>query len=41
MIQEVVGQLPPESTQQAVGYPSLFLLVALGAWCRWCRRARW
>lgn len=24
-------QLPPESTQQAVGYPSLFLLVALGA----------
>ncbi|MFI6892937.1 DedA family protein [Streptomyces sp. NPDC050256] len=23
-------QLPPESTQQAVGYPSLFLLVALG-----------
>ncbi|MFD4948967.1 DedA family protein [Streptomyces sp. NPDC058239] len=31
MIQEVVRQLPPESTQQAVGYPSLFLLVALGA----------
>ena len=31
MIQEVVGQLPPESTQQAVGYPSRFLLVALGA----------
>ncbi|MFC8268506.1 DedA family protein [Streptomyces cinereoruber] len=28
---EVVGELPPESTQQAVGYPSLFLLVALGA----------
>ncbi|MFD8690334.1 DedA family protein [Streptomyces sp. NPDC059651] len=25
------AQLPPESTQQAVGYPSLFLLVALGA----------
>lgn len=25
------GELPPESTQQAVGYPSLFLLVALGA----------
>ncbi|MFJ7995857.1 DedA family protein [Streptomyces sp. NPDC096310] len=23
--------LPPESTQQAVGYPSVFLLVALGA----------
>lgn len=31
MIHEVVGQLPAESTQQAVGYPSLFLLVALGA----------
>ncbi|MDK0523242.1 VTT domain-containing protein [Streptomyces sp. ML-6] len=31
MIQEVVGQLPPESTQQAVGYPSLFLLVAVGS----------
>nr|WP_262009759.1 VTT domain-containing protein [Streptomyces sp. FIT100] len=28
---DVVGRLPPESTQQAVGYPSLFLLVALGA----------
>ncbi|WP_435187056.1 DedA family protein [Streptomyces sp. bgisy126] len=27
----VVGELPPESTQQAAGYPSLFLLVALGA----------
>ncbi|ORT54902.1 hypothetical protein BKD26_33790 [Streptomyces sp. CB03238] len=26
-----MGQLPPESTQQAVGYPALFLLVALGA----------
>ncbi|MFF3314446.1 DedA family protein [Streptomyces sp. NPDC003035] len=26
-----VPDLPPESTQQAVGYPSLFLLVALGA----------
>ncbi|MFF4741703.1 VTT domain-containing protein [Streptomyces chengbuensis] len=26
-----MGQLPPESTQQAVGYPTLFLLVALGA----------
>ncbi|MDH2391994.1 VTT domain-containing protein [Streptomyces sp. HNM0663] len=24
-------RLPPESTQQAVGYPSLFLLVALGS----------
>jgi membrane protein DedA with SNARE-associated domain len=31
VIHQVVGQLPPESTQQAVGYPSLFLLVALGA----------
>lgn len=28
---EAVRALPPESTQQAVGYPSLFLLVALGA----------
>ncbi|MFE4592774.1 DedA family protein [Streptomyces laurentii] len=27
----VAPVLPPESTQQAVGYPSLFLLVALGA----------
>ncbi|WP_235023790.1 DedA family protein [Streptomyces sp. WAC05374] len=26
-----VAQLPPESTQQALGYPALFLLVALGA----------
>lgn len=26
-----VRELPTESTQQAVGYPSLFLLVALGA----------
>ncbi|MEJ8641602.1 VTT domain-containing protein [Streptomyces sp. MS1.HAVA.3] len=25
------GQVPPESTQQAVGYPALFVLVALGA----------
>ncbi|MFF3084567.1 DedA family protein [Streptomyces nojiriensis] len=25
------GQVPPEGTQQAVGYPALFLLVALGA----------
>ncbi|MEU1470492.1 DedA family protein [Streptomyces sp. NPDC005761] len=34
MIHEFLGRtvlLPPESTQQAVGYPSLFLLVALGA----------
>ncbi|MFE3324472.1 DedA family protein [Streptomyces sp. NPDC059176] len=30
-LQEVAGQLPPESTQQAVGYPALFLLVAVGA----------
>ncbi|MEK9522439.1 DedA family protein [Streptomyces sp. NPDC087908] len=27
----VVRELPTQSTQQAVGYPSLFLLVALGA----------
>ncbi|MEV7611690.1 VTT domain-containing protein [Streptomyces sp. NPDC089799] len=26
-----VQQVPPESTRQAVGYPTLFLLVALGA----------
>ncbi|MFF1506570.1 DedA family protein [Streptomyces sp. NPDC058326] len=30
-IAAALGDLPPESTQQAVGYPSLFLLVALGA----------
>ncbi|MFF8960676.1 DedA family protein [Streptomyces sp. NPDC014894] len=30
-LSEFVEALPPESTQQAVGYPSLFLLVALGA----------
>lgn len=30
-LSEAVRRLPPESTQQAVGYPSLFLLVALGA----------
>ncbi|UYQ66736.1 VTT domain-containing protein [Streptomyces peucetius] len=30
-LSQTVRQLPPESTQQAVGYPSLFLLVALGA----------
>ncbi|MER8230817.1 VTT domain-containing protein [Streptomyces sp. NPDC094049] len=30
-IAAVVRELPPESTAQAVGYPSLFLLVALGA----------
>ncbi|QES47381.1 hypothetical protein DEJ50_05625 [Streptomyces venezuelae] len=28
---ETVQQVPPETTQQAVGYPALFLLVALGA----------
>ncbi|MET9883089.1 VTT domain-containing protein [Streptomyces sp. NPDC006430] len=26
-----VGQVPPEATRQAVGYPALFVLVALGA----------
>ncbi|MFE5536103.1 DedA family protein [Streptomyces sp. NPDC056492] len=26
-----VGQVPPETTRQAVGYPALFVLVALGA----------
>ncbi|WP_327112671.1 VTT domain-containing protein [Streptomyces sp. NBC_01341] len=31
MIEEVLGQLPTESTQQAVAYPSLFVLVALGS----------
>lgn len=25
------GQVPPETTQQAVGYPALFVLVAVGA----------
>ncbi|QDY79844.1 DedA family protein [Streptomyces qinzhouensis] len=30
-VADAVAQLPPESTQQAVGYPSLFLLVTLGA----------
>ncbi|MGG7570535.1 DedA family protein [Streptomyces sirii] len=28
---ELLRSVPPESTQQAVGYPSLFLLVMLGA----------
>ncbi|MER5933455.1 VTT domain-containing protein [Streptomyces sp. NPDC002054] len=28
---DTVQQVPPETTQQAVGYPALFLLVALGA----------
>lgn len=30
-VSDAMAQLPPESTQQAVGYPSLFLLVTLGA----------
>ncbi|MFF4367656.1 DedA family protein [Streptomyces sp. NPDC001594] len=28
---EVAGRVPPETTQRAVGYPALFVLVALGA----------
>ncbi|MBT2454332.1 DedA family protein [Streptomyces sp. ISL-86] len=28
---EAAGRVPPETTQQAVGYPALFVLVALGA----------
>ncbi|AZM56684.1 hypothetical protein DMA15_32285 [Streptomyces sp. WAC 01529] len=31
MILAAAAQVPPESTQQAVGYPSLFLLVVVGA----------
>ncbi|MFE6780366.1 DedA family protein [Streptomyces sp. NPDC057702] len=31
MISELARSVPPESTQQAVGYPSLFLLVVLGS----------
>ncbi|WEV28641.1 VTT domain-containing protein [Streptomyces sp. 71268] len=31
MISELARAIPPESTQQAVGYPSLFLLVVLGS----------
>jgi membrane protein DedA with SNARE-associated domain len=31
VIGDLLGQLPPESTQQAAGYPSVFLLVMLGA----------
>ncbi|MEU4995854.1 VTT domain-containing protein [Streptomyces sp. NPDC021622] len=31
MILAQAAQVPPESTQQAVGYPSLFLLIVLGA----------
>ncbi|MYX17667.1 DedA family protein [Streptomyces sp. SID8374] len=30
-LETVVGALPTESTQQAVGYPTLFLMVALGS----------
>jgi membrane protein DedA with SNARE-associated domain len=31
MIDQLMAQIPTESTQQAVGYPSVFLLVMLGA----------
>lgn len=31
MIDQLMSQMPSESAQQAVTYPSLFLLVALGA----------
>lgn len=31
MISELARSVPPESTQQAVGYPSVFLLVVLGS----------
>ncbi|GCD33693.1 membrane protein [Streptomyces chrestomyceticus JCM 4735] len=31
MIGGLAGSVPPESTQQVVGYPSLFLLVVLGS----------
>ncbi|MER0243012.1 DedA family protein [Streptomyces sp. 796.1] len=31
MIAELARSVPPESTQQAVGYPSLFLLVVVGS----------
>ncbi|MFF5720562.1 DedA family protein [Streptomyces buecherae] len=31
MIAELARAVPPESTQQAVGYPSLFLLVVVGS----------
>ncbi|MFE2374099.1 DedA family protein [Streptomyces sp. NPDC059398] len=31
MIHELAAQVPPESAQQAVGYPTLFLLVAVGS----------
>ncbi|MEU7178132.1 MULTISPECIES: DedA family protein [Streptomyces] len=31
LVGELMVSVPPESTQQAVGYPSLFLLVVLGS----------
>ncbi|WTX53438.1 VTT domain-containing protein [Streptomyces sp. NBC_00649] len=31
MLAAAVAHTPPESTQQAVGYPSLFLLIVIGA----------
>ncbi|MGP4004497.1 DedA family protein [Streptomyces sp. 8N706] len=31
VVRDVLGSVPPESAQQAVGYPSLFLLVAFGS----------
>ncbi|MER5969087.1 VTT domain-containing protein [Streptomyces sp. NPDC002055] len=31
MIRELLGTVPPETTQQAVGYPTLFLLIVLGS----------
>ncbi|MFE1171121.1 DedA family protein [Streptomyces sp. NPDC058773] len=31
LLGQLVEHVPPESTQQAVGYPSLFLLVVLGS----------
>lgn len=31
VVAAAAGQVPPETTQQAVGYPALFVLVALGA----------
>ncbi|MCJ1681373.1 VTT domain-containing protein [Streptomyces sp. APSN-46.1] len=31
VVGDAVGEVPPETTQQVVGYPALFVLVALGA----------
>ncbi|MET8677398.1 DedA family protein [Streptomyces sp. NPDC004647] len=31
VVRDVLVSVPPESTQQAVGYPSLFLLIVLGS----------